>query len=84
MAEIYCIRCKFKTETDNPTTVVSPKGVEMLQGTCVACKAKKSKIVRRLKKPKESELKEEKEVVDVKPRRKKVVKDQSPVCSPVS
>lgn len=57
MAEqIYCIKCKTKTDTENPKKVKSAKGANMLQGQCKVCNCKKSKLIKREEK---EEVKEE-------------------------
>jgi hypothetical protein len=63
--EIYCIKCKTKTETVNPVEVNSKSGfAKMLQGQCKECNCKKSKILssNKPKAIKEIEVVKEKEV----------------------
>ena len=39
---MYCVKCKTKTETLNPRTVMNNKN--MLQGKCVVCGISKSQF----------------------------------------
>ena len=75
MAEqIYCIKCKTKTDTENPKKVTSAKGANMLQGQCKVCNCKKSKLIKRDEK---QEVKEE-----VKQEKKKVGRKKEKLISP--
>ena len=83
---VFCIRCKSKTETENPTNVVSPKGVEMLQGICAVCKCKKSKLIKKLKKLDVVKEEPEEEAVESEPKRRKSGKrrNRTAIRSPIS
>jgi hypothetical protein len=62
--EIYCIKCKAKTETVNPIEVTSKSGfAKMLQGQCKECNCKKSKLLSS-KKPKKDVEHEKEEIKD--------------------
>ena len=41
---IHCMRCKKKTETDDPEEVTMKNGKPACRGTCVECKAVKYRI----------------------------------------
>jgi hypothetical protein len=43
--EMYCLKCKKKTETINITKAKSKNNKEMLKGNCTICGAKKSKFI---------------------------------------
>lgn len=42
---IFCVRCKSKTETKNPTNSTSKNGRNMIKGTCSKCGTKKCQFV---------------------------------------
>lgn len=45
MSDMYCVKCKRKTNTNNISNNVSKNGKNMLQGTCDICGTKKTKFV---------------------------------------
>ena len=45
MANIYCLRCKKKTETNNITQKITQNNRNIIQGNCVICGTKKSKFI---------------------------------------
>jgi len=47
MTEIYCVKCKIKSPTNNPTQVILKNGANALSGTCSACGTKKFKFLPR-------------------------------------
>lgn len=42
--EIYCVKCKEKTATDDLTPTVMKNGRDAVQGVCTVCGAKKFRI----------------------------------------
>lgn len=43
--EMYCVKCKKKTDTLNTVKVLSKNNRQMIKGTCVVCGSKKSSFV---------------------------------------
>ena len=44
--EMYCVKCKKKTDTLNTVKVLSKNNRQMIKGTCVVCGSKKSSFVK--------------------------------------
>lgn len=42
---IYCVKCKKNTDTNNITNRVSKNGKNMVQGSCSVCGTKKTRFV---------------------------------------
>lgn len=45
-SEIYCLKCKAKTGTSNPSKHTTSNGRHMVKGVCEKCGCKKSKFVK--------------------------------------
>lgn len=45
--EIYCVKCRRKTPTEDIREARSAKGTPMIQGTCAVCGTKKTQFVKK-------------------------------------
>lgn len=44
---IYCVKCKNKTDTRDPSDRISKNGRNMIQGFCTTCGTKKTRFVKK-------------------------------------
>jgi len=45
MVDIYCLKCRIKTSTNNVEHIVTKNSRNMIKGTCTICGSKKSQFV---------------------------------------
>lgn len=48
--EIYCVKCRKKTPTEDITEKKSARGTPMIQGICTVCGTKKTQFIGKGKK----------------------------------
>jgi len=46
LMEIYCVKCKKKTDTEDPVREVTKNGRPMVVGKCAVCGSKKCRFVK--------------------------------------